>query len=97
MIGTVMDVDGNGIEGIRVLLDGRELVTNSRGEFRFNGMRRGNHNLCIFDGREAVALTMDIFTDAAEDREIFTVLEDNTVRTEAHREGKKYFVDVVMA
>ena len=97
VIGTVMDVDGNGMEGIRVLLDGRRLETNSRGEFRFHGMRRGNHSLCIFDGREKEVLVMDIFTDAAEDREIFTVLEDDTVRTDAHRESKKYFVDVVMA
>lgn len=95
--GIVMDVDGNGMEGICVLLDDRKIVTNQRGEFRFHGMRRGNHKFCVFDSREKAVLVMDLFTDAAEDREIFTVLEDDTVRTDAHREGKRYFVDVVMA
>lgn len=43
-----------------------------------------------------VALTMDIVMDAKEDKEAFIIIEDGTIKTDAHREGKRYFVDVVL-
>lgn len=67
MIGTVMDVDGEAMEGVRVVLNEKECITGHDGEFVFSGLGRGNHNLCIFGQSGKIVLTMDIFTDTRED------------------------------
>lgn len=97
VIGTVMNVDGEAMEGVRVVLGEKECITGHDGKFIFSVFGRGSHNLCVFGQSGDIVLTMDIFTDTGEDGDTFTVIQDETIRTDSHREGRKYFVDVVLA
>lgn len=91
-----MDVDGDAIGGICVQLDGRKTVSNEKGEFAIYGVRRGCHNLSILYPVGKEVLSMEILMDEAGDREPFYIVKDETIKTDVHREGKRYFVEVVL-
>ena len=95
--GTIVDADGERIEGIRVMLDDREAFTNEKGEFVFRGMKRGNHDFCVYRSSDCIVLSMSICTEKSEDSEVFTILKDSCLNVDTHKEGKNYLIDVVMA
>lgn len=96
VFGRVVDTDGEAVEGICVTLDGRETFTNEKGAYAFKGMKRGNHDLCIFDLSDNPVLSLNIYTGSVDDEEVFTILENSSVSVDAHKEGKNYLVDAVI-
>lgn len=95
--GTVVDADGLPMRELRVTLDDKETFTDERGNFVFRGMKRGNHDLCIYRLSGNMVLHMNICTECAADSEIFTELADSCLNVDAHKEGKNYLVDVAIA
>lgn len=95
--GTVVDADGLPMRGLRVTLDDKEAYTDERGNVVFRGIKRGNHDLCIYRLSGNMVLHMNICTECAEDSEIFTTLADSCLSVDAHRDGKNYLIDVAIA
>lgn len=97
LIGTITDVDGEAVEGIRATLDEKETFSNEKGKYTFKGMRRGNHDLCIYNSDGSIILSISICSNSGADEEVFTILKDSCVNLDTHREGKNYLVDAVIA
>ena len=95
--GMVVDADGLPIRELRVTLDDKETFTDECGNFVFRGMKRGNHDLCIYRLSGNMVLHMNICTECAEDSEIFTILVDSCLSVDAHKDGKNYLIDVAIA
>lgn len=96
MTGNIENAEGSAEEGLLVTLDDRKTYTNEMGTFVFRGMRRGNHELNVFDSLGSVVLSMNICTTGREDNQVFTVMQNSCIRVDAHKEGKQYLVDVVL-
>lgn len=94
--GMVVNADGLSMGELRVTLDDKEAYTDERGNFVFSGMKRGNHDLCIYRLSGNMVLHMNICTECAEDSKIFTTLADSCLSVDAHRDGKNYLIDVAI-
>ena len=94
--GNIENAEGSAEAGLLVTLDDKKTYTNEMGTFVFQGMRRGNHELNVFDSLGSVVLSMNICTTGREDNQVFTVMQNSCIRVDAHKEGKQYLVDVVL-
>lgn len=97
--GKVLDEDGNPAAGLRVTLQGKdnlETDSDTKGRFIFRNVKSDNHTLTIFDDDSRKIFVCQIYTDAKDDEEIFTIITDETKSVRLERRGNLYRVDLEM-
>lgn len=95
--GTILDENGEAVEGLRVTLSGKEDLetrTDDKG-FIFKRVKNDNLLLTVYGQDDATVLfSCEIYTDTKDEDEIFVVLEDATQNVITDRHWRTYTVDI---
>ena len=97
--GCIIDKDGNSVEGLRVVIAGKqvlEAVTDKNGEYAFKRVKGDVLEYHVYEGQCRAILSLEIATKEKAIEDIFEVISNDGCDVEYDKSGKTLFVDVTV-
>lgn len=97
--GKILSKDGVKYSNCRVTLEGRDSLntrSNRDGEFIFRNLKKGAYILSVFNEREDLIFSCELFTGIKDEKaRYFNVIENNAIAYQFGRTKENYFVDIL--